>query len=453
MDIKSVIETINTKNNSQIFDFEDISGVNQCLSTLGPLIYIGHGGLSVCFSRGLKEVVKCCKKRKTSITMSKDQFLSNAQNLIEYNMPILAPIEVLYENNSWLIYTQPLCKVLMPEEITPRLCCDVLSFVSQMIKVNTRISDIFYRNFGIYQNKLCLFDYHEVDTFESSSNFMISNLYSLFTILGKNLGWPVLDIAITNIAAVVKDNFGESRFPEPIVKFLSLMHSKEYSKSLEFLEMGKKILKRLISKKYTKYQHVTIDEEGSLELSSHTLVKYELAASFIKDKDILTILDARSCIGGIGLKLAQTFPNIKVTLSNSDTDELDKTKKIAGNCMIYNASFLNEHIKDTKLPAKYDLVLYYSLFHHLLKTQSIDCIIRMVKSQVSKFCIIEVPMKGDALLEKVMKNSPNTEHFRCLTSPDVFRYNLIINRIKVNKCVKVDYGSNRLIRYAYICSF
>ena len=151
--------------------------------------------------------------------------------------------------------------------------------------------------------------------------------------------------------------------------------------------------------------------------------------------------------------MAKEYPNVKVVLSNNDSDELEKTKEIASNCIIFNASFLNEHIKDVKTGphGKYDLVLCYSVFHHLLKTQPIEELIKLVISHTGKYCVIEVPMIGDALLTKVMRGVIHPENFHCLKSPDVFRQCLVSNKLKVNRCVRLDYGTDSLVRYAYLC--
>jgi hypothetical protein len=322
-----------------------------------------------------------------------------------------------------------------------------------MIRMNLRVSDIFFRNFGIYQNKVYLFDFHDVDNFDSSSNFMISNLYSLFTQLGKNLGWPVQDVVITSMNLVIQDNFGESRFPEMIVRFLQSLYAKNYSKALEYLENSKRLLKQHVQKKYNNYQQVNVTDTGVIELESHTLDKYRLASEIIETGRVKTVLDGRCLIGGIGLKLAKEYPDVTIALSNNDSNELDKTKQIAANCMIVNVHFINGHVKDIKLlpTDKYDLTLYYSLFHHLLKTHSIEEILNLVKAQTKKYCLIEVPMQGDHSLNKVMKCSTQQDNFKCLKSPDVFRQYLIMNKFKVNRCVRLDYNSDRLIRYAYLC--
>ena len=453
-EIEKIIERINTKNNSEIFDSKNISEVEKFLSTLGPLTYIGHGGLSFCFSRNNKEVIKCCKKNKGTIVTSKDLFLSNVQKLREIHMPILYPYEVLFENDSWLIYSQPLCRCIAWSEISLKMTCQILNFVGQMIKTNVRISDIFYKNFGIYHNKMYLFDYHEVDNFHSSSNFLITNLYSTFTFLGKNLNWPVLDIGLINLDFVIKDNFGKGRFPDPLSRCLQYMHGKNYSKAVEQIEIAKSYIKKKINRKYTKYQHMNIDENGTLDLFSHTLIKYEIAYNLIKEKVPSTVLDARCCLGGIGLKLAQDFPDLNIHLANPDTDELNKTKQLSTDCMIFNTTFIPDQLSEIKSirNTKYDLVIYYSLFHHLLKTLPIDEIIRRAKLQIGKYCIIEVPMRGDALLNRVMKLGTTVENFQCLASPDTFRYYLILHRLKVNRCIRINYGDSRLNRYAYVCS-
>lgn len=455
-DINSVIKHINTKNGKELFDLKHISDdIRNLLLSMGKLNYVGHGVMSVCFARNATEVVKLCykKKKEGSITISREIFTAGVKKLLDNDMGILAPISVVYENDNWLIYTQPLCKVVSATDISPKLCCEILDLVEIMLKTNIRLSDIYYRNFGIYQNRLRLFDFHEIDDFSTSSNFLITNLYSLFTALGKVLGWPVADINSTTTAYVISDKFGEGRFPEMFVKLLEMMYNRDYVEAKKQIENAKNLLKRQIPKKYDKYQHVIINENGSLDLSSHTLCKYNITEDIINNSEISTVLDARCCTGGVGLKISQEFPEIKVYLSNIDNEELNKTKKIANNCMIFNAIFLDTHVTDIKPVNKFDLVLYLSLFHHLLKNYNINELLSIVKSQTGKYCLIEVPMMGDNLLDKVIKTAgrDKADNFKCLTSPESFRYYLAMNRLQVIKCIRVDYGSKRLIRYAYVC--
>lgn len=456
-DISTIIKNINIKNGKELFDLKHISDdVRQLLLSLGRLSYVGHGVMSVCFARNSHEVVKLCykKRKEASITSSREIFLAGVKKLIDNDLSILAPLAVIFENDNWLIYTQPLCKVVSASDVSPKLCCEILDQVEIMLKTNIRLSDIYYRNFGIYQNKLCLFDFHEIDDFSTSPNFIMTNLYSLFTALGKVLGWGVCDLTSTNTAHVIADDFGKGRFPEAFVGILQSLYNRQYEDSKMHIQTAKNSLKRQIPKKYDKYQHVSINEQGSLDLSSHTLCKYNITEDIINQGDITTVLDARCCIGGVGLKICQEFPDVKVYLSNVDSTELNKTRKIANSCMIFNSYFLDTCVTDIKPAVKYDLVLYLSLFHHLLKNYQINELLNIVKVQTGKYCLIEVPVFGDNLLEKVIKSAgrDKKDHFKCLSSPETFRYHLAMNKLQVNKCIRVDYGGKNLIRYAFICS-
>lgn len=455
-DIKNIIDKINSKNKTELFDSKQIPALEKYLMSLGKLTYIGHGGLAVCFSKTKGEIIKCCRKGRGTIVLSKELFMTTYQKLIDNEMNILPAIDVLYEDNYWFVYTQPACdKIITATDISPKICYEVIKFVDLMIKKNIKISDIFYRNFGIYQGKLYLFDYHEVESFESSSGFLVTNLYSLFTYLGKGLGWPVIDMGPTNTTFVTYDNYGESRFPEVVVKLLQALHSKQYTLALEHLNGTLKLLCEMIPKKFTGYQKINIDENAIIGLSSHTLTKYQLAEEIVKSKNITTVLDSRCNKGGIGLKLAQTYPKLHVSFGSPDMSELSKAKSLANHCMVYNVSFIPSVVKDgivtISSKQKYDLVLYYSIFHHLLKVYSIKELIEMIKMQATKYCIIEIPILGDSLLDQVMKTTKNVDNFKCLTSPETFRYYLILYGLKVNKCIRVNYDKKRLIRYAYVC--
>jgi hypothetical protein len=465
MDIKNIIIKINSKTVDNQFDLSKVASLSKFLSTLGHLNYVGHGCLCLCFSHvdrrsGAIEVVKCCRKGSRTILHTKDLFLSKINLLKDYKMPILYPYEILYDDDYWLVYTQPYCQQVESADISYKMCYEILDFVEQMIVLNVRLSDIYYRNFGLYKNHLCLFDYHEIDTFDFSSNFLTNNLYSLFILLGKNVGWHQ-NLQIPS-RITFSDDHEKYNLPNVIVELLKSFstrdhtgtHSHVSSLILESIKNARAYLKKQIPCKYDNYQLFTINDEGVIDLTSHTLSKYQIVENLIKDKNVKTILDARCYVGGIGLKLAQEFPELQIHLNNETVDELEKAQKNAKSCMLFNVAFTAvpvQMIRPHRLQ-KYDVTMYYSTFHHLLKTMTIDEIILIVRSQTQKYCIIETPIMGDSLLDKIMKQPGRVENFRCLASPETFRYHLIMNQLKVNKCIKLNYENNNLIRYAYICS-
>jgi len=102
-----------------------------------------------------------------------------------------------------------------------RVCYLMILFLRRMLEYNIRISDIYYKNFGSYRNKLVLFDYHEVDSFTGTpSNFLITNLYTNFTQLGHELHWSVKEASLFHWNDVVSDSFGQKSFP---VQFYQLL--------------------------------------------------------------------------------------------------------------------------------------------------------------------------------------------------------------------------------------
>ncbi len=61
-------------------------------------------------------------------------------------------------------------------------------------------------------------------------------------------------------------------------------------------------------------------------------------------------------------------------------------------------------------------------------------------------------MMGDSLLDRVMKGASNVANYRCLSSPETFRFHLLSNDLKVLQCVRINYNRKDLIRFAYVCS-
>jgi hypothetical protein len=452
MDLKSVIDKINTKNNTVLFEVSKTVGLSQFLSTLTNLTYLGHGGMCLCLLRQGVEVVKCCKKTKKAIISSTTTFNSRVEELRQHNISVLYPIEVLYEDEYWFVYTQPACRIIERADFSVKMGIQMLDFIEQMIKSNLKMTDIFYRNFGIYRNQLFLFDYHEIESFDTASSFMINNLYSTFILLGKNIGWHTSEIFAPHTHFPEDGNYGEYKFPREVIKFLSAMRENDHPKMIDYINRLRTLLKTYINKKYSdmNHQHITITGSGDINLSSQSITKFELTEKLVSLKGIKSILESRCGIGGLGLKLAQCFPDIKVTLSNSDIKELAQAKQIATDCMVFNTNFIGEP-KPSSHSHKYDLVLYYSSVHHLLKTQTMAELIDDLKLQMNKYCILEVPMMGDSLLDRVMKGAPNVANYRCLSSPETFRFHLLSNDLKVLQCIRINYNRKDLIRFAYIC--
>lgn len=448
--IRSIIEQINQRNKKILFDVSKIDGIEHILNQQPMLEYLGHGVQSICFKTGKTHVIKCCIKRKSSIITSKNTFIAKVHELLDLKMPILPPIEVLYENDIWMIYTQPFCRMI--DDLNIKICHTILTFVKQMIETNIRISDIYHRNFGIYQNKILLFDYHDIDNFDSSSNFLITNLYTLFNILGKKLGWNVLNTPINHWDKIVADHFGKTRFPSVIVDMLQSFNSRDHEMMIKMIDQTLLYLKKYLKQNLTTYHHLNISDEGTITLSYPHKI-YDLIFDLVKNQNMLNILDVHSVDTGIGMKLAQDFPNLIVTLGCSNNEEVHETRVIINNCLTYNTSIIYANMVDIKpsVNDRYDLILYYASFYQLLQTHKISELLQIVKNQASRYIIIEVPVIGDSALVKLIENSKNA-NYGCLTTPFVLRNHLCFHKIKVNRMIYVDYGVKQLQRYLFFCS-
>lgn len=447
---KTVVEQINRKNGKQLFEMAKIGDVDRFINHLPKMEYVGHGVQSICFKTNKGYVIKCCMKRPPSIITSKTLFTLKTHELLNKNMPILPLIDVLYEDDIWMVYTQPMCRII--DNVNTRFCYIIVKFIRQMIENNIRISDIYYRNFGVYQNKILMFDYHNIDTFESPSNFLITNLYSLFKLLGQTLGWNIHDTNIVHWDDIIANNFGQKCFPRIVVDLLRSLHGKDTETIVDCIDKTLIFLRKYIKQTSDLYQNLVSECDGVIRLVYPCRV-YEFIFAFIQSNNITNILDAHSVDTGIGLKLAQDFPNLSVTLGCSTNEEVLETRTVINDCLTYNTSIIYANVLDIRpvIGEKYDLVLYYSTFYNLLQTNKLGDILRIIKSQVGQYCIIEVPVIGDTSLTKIMDRHKNI-NYECLTTPYMFRSYLCVNNIKVNRCLYVDYDNHELKRYLFVCS-
>lgn len=445
--IKTIIDQINHRNGKTMFDTHQIVNIERVLNHLPKLQYVGHGIQSICYKTDKGYVVKCCMKRKNSIILSKSLFMNTTRELLNINMPILPPIEVLYEDDIWMVYTQPMCRMI--DEISVKFAYFVIKFVKQMVEHNIRIADIYYRNFGIYQNKIVLFDYHDIENFDSSSNFLITNLYSLFTQLGQRMGWDVQDTVISHWNDIVINQFGINRFPPSLVDLLVAFHSKDHDRILTCLDETGNYLKSLIKQKFTTYRMLRMDNDDLITID-YPNKPYRIIFDLIQILHLNSVLDIQSTATGVGLKLAQDFPNILVTLGCATNEEISDTRNIISNCSVYNASVISGSMVDFKPTNgdRYDLVLYHSV---ILDLKKISNLFQSIRNQVGRYFVLEVPIKGDAQLNKIIKTQTK-KTYECLLSPYKFRTYMCANGIKVNRCYHIDYGSRQIKRFLFICS-
>ena len=129
----------------------------------------------------------------------------------------------------------------------------------------------------------------------------------------------------------------------------------------------------------------------------------------ISEESIKTILDLYSVDHGLGLKLAQDFPNSQVTLGVNTLEESTEIETITNNCVLYNTNTYTGTYTYTltspltSSPAvrgfpdiynsranKYELVLYHTLIDTLLTLKQLERLSHIIRTHTSRYCLLNV---------------------------------------------------------------
>jgi 2-polyprenyl-3-methyl-5-hydroxy-6-metoxy-1,4-benzoquinol methylase len=417
MDINTIEQFINTvhqQNNSFIFDFNlMIDGATYLIEQLnGKLIIENSGGSCICFRQVNDNniignyVYKLCIKNNAT--------LNNLAYYINLLHDIIPKTQILYENDGCIIYKQEAVSAITNiKYLNKKLVYEIITLYRFIINKGYKLVDANYLNFGYNSdNVLKLFDIHDFNTlnYDDSLNIVIflKMFYKVNSMENNDNLHNISSDEVINTASAYLDN--------AYIDFLKMCKNNAYND-----DIYQNLIKTMSDKYYINYQYVYIFDK-MIELDSHTDIKYNLAYDLFKEvgsENITSIIDAGCSLGGIALKLAQTFPNIIATCNNITSSELDTAKEIANYTNIQNALFLGNNIMEKPVTTKYDVGLYYAIFHHILRNNNIFTIFAHIKEQVNKYAIIELPFKGDALLDMIC-NSKFNLNYKVLTSPEIF---------------------------------
>ncbi len=429
---------------------DKLQNVEKFINGIKNVKYIGHGGTCIVFSDNdisKKQVIKVCLKNRM-ITNNSRTLISFSKCLQGNGINILPVIDVLFEDDYFFVYTQKYCHTIF--DINAIVLLKILKIISKLIERNIKITDLFYKNFGIYQNDVYLYDYHDFGFFYSDDHYYLTHIAQLFnTYYNKKLLYGItLDFNILK-----NMDFGHNILPKLVVEFIKSMYEHQLDRGIELINEIIFDVENDIKKSFDNYQHFDIISNGELQLRSHTLEKYnsfyELTKLYPCDfYDNFTVIDYGCSLGGIGTKIAQQFTNSFVTLNNITKDELNVcTQNINASCL----TNINVNDQDVSYDKKsYDVCLYFALLHHILKVKTFTEIMKMVCSQTRKYAIIELPFGDDALLKKVMDESliHYDESYKYLESVDDF-CKFINNWFIVLSYKNIDYRSDDLNRYVF----
>lgn len=449
--LRSIIDKINIRNGS-VFKYEDLSICEEFLleNNLDEKNYIGHGGSCISFRKN-NLVYKICVK---SSEIFHNKYVTKLTKLL--------PVEtILYKNNNFFIYNQKHCEVLTAfldtDNITPLICVKILEILSELHNANLIVFDNFITNFGIYNGDVYMFDYHDIsklDNFMDNKKWNIDvdgYLINIFNIVCFALYGKLQTNLNPNIQKYSDLNLGD--LPGCCVKMLNAFYNADFRIFLDELKNTQKLINSEKIYKLSDYQIGDINELGQININSSTLMKYNVFNKIFTDENIKnnsSFLDAGCCIGLIGLKLLQTYPNLSGTFCNINKDELDKVKLNYKKSIIKSrAEFISDNA--IHIGKKYDITIYFSLIHHLLRNNDIEFILEKIYNQTNNISVVEIPLFHDVLLQNLISSIDHNANFN-------FTINLftIIKKLEIYfniiDIIKIDYKNNELCRYAFILS-
>jgi len=428
-----------------------ISYLKNNILTLSNYVALGSGGTCVLVIKNENDLVyKVCLKNRDIVSI--DWFKNHVKKLEEANIKIIKPYEYIYENDEYLIYSQLLCKPLSNSYVNPYIVYKILMIFKEMLENKCRLPDIYLNNYGWYLGDLYIYDYHEGTNFYSDNNFYITQFANMFSLLFNKQTYNNLGFGL-RIDTLIKDNFGRNYFGEIVVHNLLLnLYNQDYELALIALDMVIFVVSSKIYKSVVNYQELVINEKGILNLLNHTQMKYlafDKLYSNVNTTNGLSIKDNGCSIGGIGMKIAQMYPQNKVVLANLTQSELITCQDVVNTICLQNVELVCENVVNSKYVV--DISLYYALFHHVLKDVSMKNIFELIKKQTRLYCIIELPFGNDALL-KIIKSQGNLKYedtFYYLEDVDKF-IGICSNYFDIMDHYKLEYGEGDLNKYVFL---
>lgn len=382
------------------------------------------------------------------------------QQLIENNVEILKPIRYIAENNSFIAYSQE--QITPVATVTLSLIIFVLKNLKNMIINNMFCFDIYFNNIGIRNGKFCIFDIHEIEQQSRYKNntsqilnyfiqlddisndfFFTETIEEIETKTYELLSNKKISVNACELIFALNDYF---KYNEIVFSSNDIYVIKKIDIVIDELENKLKDTSRSLNH----YQNINIID-GYINIQSHTLKKYTYAKEILDlNNHITSVIDYGCSIGGIGLRIAQDYPHVKVSMSNIDDFEVNTCSDFIQCSRLKNITVKKENVVDSQ--NSYDLTMYFALIHHVLKNKTISYVIDMVYSQTNIFSIIEVPIGNDALLKMVKENGvvDYQNSFKYLESIDLF-LDIFSSKFKILKVDNIIYpNSPDLNRHVFI---
>src|SRR3990167_7747582 len=153
-----------------IIMYDNILSIN-VIKSLNPTRFLEKGTHSICLMNDKENIViKYCLKANHTILKTYDMFIEFIDKLKNSNINkyILYPIKIYDYSESHIIYVQNFCEQL--KSIDSIFIFTMFAFVKDMISSNIKLQDIYFKNFGIYNNNIYIYDIHNIESFTSEEN-------------------------------------------------------------------------------------------------------------------------------------------------------------------------------------------------------------------------------------------------------------------------------------------
>lgn len=423
MYITGIIEYVNGQCNTLAFDALLLKGgIEYIKSHYDNIVFKQHGGTCICFCVGKEYCVKLCKKNNDTLKMF-DHYLS-----ISIFNDLTIPTRIMYEDENCVVYEQ-----LTIEEITiitPDIVKQILQSFHKYMSLGFKPSDVSYRNYGLLKGKVYMYDLHDFVALDYDNTLNAKNIFRIFDMLFNK----ERACKIPNETRYEHYKQGHSLIGKRFVKYLDKLMQNNIPDLNDYVQKIYQDLDGGFQFCHHDYQSVRVLSYASnkIELLGHTQDKYLLAEKIIQkySDQISTALDAGCSLGGIGCKIAQRNPSMSVMLNNITESELKFAINLAEQSGCKNTSFNDTNL--INIDSKYDLTLYFAILHHIFRQATPAEVIAMVKRQTNKYSVIEIPLKGDTLLNLLMNHSNHwNENFYMLEDVQSFSSFLQQNGMEV----------------------
>ena len=195
-------------------NFNEMLPILNFLASLKITSYYKKGTQVICFIKN-NNIIKCYNINKSVIPgQYMDDILKQTEKINKY----LLKSTFLFKHKEWCIYEQLKCEQFQSKNVILPFFIFLLKFIQDMYDNNIKIADIFYKNFGILNDKYYLFDYHNIETFSYNNNFIIENINKNFNILKENV--KLDDIIINTYNTFIK-NFNTNVNVNPLILIFS----------------------------------------------------------------------------------------------------------------------------------------------------------------------------------------------------------------------------------------